>query len=63
MSDQPDEPPRSVRRHAEVRSNVEMTSVGYAMLLGLLVLLLPLLPFLVIVWGISRLTGYAAGKS
>ncbi len=62
MSDQNDEAPRSVRRHAEVRRNPEMTSVGYAMLLGLLVLLLPLLPFLVIIWGIARLTDYAAGR-
>ena len=62
MNDQNDEAPRSVRRHTRSLANPEMTSVGYAMLLGLLVILMPLLPFLVIIWLIARLTDYAAGS-
>jgi len=33
-----------------------MDAIGWGMLLGLVVLLLPLLPFLVIVWGIAKMT-------
>jgi hypothetical protein len=37
-------------------ANAEMSAVGYAMLLGLLVLLLPVLPFLAVIWLVTRLT-------
>jgi len=51
-----DEAPRSVRRYAGPTANTEMSAVGYAMLLGLTVLLLPLAPFIAVVWLVSRLT-------
>ncbi|WP_435156102.1 DUF7535 family protein [Haladaptatus sp. DFWS20] len=41
----------------------EMNAIGIAMFLGLLVLLLPLLPFLIIVWLISKLTEGLAQKA
>ena len=56
MSDENDEAPRSVRRHARSMANAEMSAVGYAMALGLLVLLLPVLPFLAVIWLVTRLT-------
>jgi len=37
------------------RPDVEMDSVGWAIALGMVVLLVPLLPFLVIVWALSKL--------
>ncbi len=38
-------------------SDREMNTIGFGIFLGLLVLLIPLLPFLIIVWVISKLTG------
>ncbi|MCO8242445.1 MULTISPECIES: hypothetical protein [unclassified Haladaptatus] len=37
-------------------SDREMNTIGAGIFLGLLVLLIPLLPFLIIVWVISKLT-------
>ncbi|USZ66727.1 hypothetical protein NGM10_08225 [Halorussus salilacus] len=45
------------------RPDAEMTLVGTAYALGLVVLLIPLLPFIVIVWVISKLTGRVARKA
>jgi len=39
------------------RPDSEMTLIGIAYLLGLVVILLPLLPFLALVWLFSKLTG------
>jgi hypothetical protein len=45
---------RSVSPRYTSRPNTEMDSIGWAMFLGMLVLLVPLLPFLVIVWVLER---------
>ncbi|WP_136603142.1 DUF7535 family protein [Salinigranum halophilum] len=45
---------RSVSPRYTSRPNAEMDSIGWAMFLGMLVLLVPLLPFLVIVWVLER---------
>ncbi|WP_458207462.1 DUF7535 family protein [Haladaptatus sp. NG-SE-30] len=45
------------------RPDSEMNAIGIALLLGMVVILLPLLPFLVIVWLISKLTEAAAQKA
>jgi hypothetical protein len=37
------------------RPNVEMNTIGWGLFLGLVILLIPLLPFVVIIWAISRL--------
>ncbi|WP_266079609.1 DUF7535 family protein [Haladaptatus caseinilyticus] len=41
----------------------EMNAIGIALFLGLVVLMVPLLPFLVIVWLISKLTEAFAQKA
>jgi hypothetical protein len=45
---------RSVSPRYQSRGNTEMDSIGWALFLGILVLLVPLLPFLVIVWVLER---------
>jgi hypothetical protein len=47
---------RSVTPGSRSRPNEEMDMIGWGMLAGLLVLLFPLLPFILIVWGISKVT-------
>ncbi|NLV04771.1 DUF7535 family protein [Haloarcula rubripromontorii] len=47
---------RSVTPGSRSRPNEGMDMIGWGMLAGLLVLLVPLLPFIVIVWGISKVT-------
>ncbi|EMA20994.1 DUF7535 family protein [Haloarcula argentinensis] len=47
---------RSVTPGTGSRRNEEMDVFGWGMLAGLLVLLVPLLPFIIIVWGISKVT-------
>jgi len=47
---------RSVTPGTRSRPNESMDMIGWGMLAGLLVLLVPLLPFIVIVWGISKVT-------
>ncbi|WP_058993231.1 hypothetical protein [Haloarcula sp. CBA1127] len=49
-------PLRSVTPGTGSRRNEEMDVFGWGVFLGLLVLLMPLLPFIVIVWGISKVT-------
>lgn len=39
------------------RPDAEMTTIGIAYFLGLVILLVPLLPFIVLVWGISKIVG------
>jgi hypothetical protein len=45
------------------RPDAEMTTIGIAYFLGLVVLLIPLLPFIALVWIISKLTGKAAERA
>ncbi|WP_227352918.1 DUF7535 family protein [Haladaptatus salinisoli] len=45
------------------RPDSEMNAIGIALFLGLVVLIIPLLPFLVIVWLISKLTEQLAQKA
>ncbi|WP_238392266.1 DUF7535 family protein [Halorussus amylolyticus] len=45
------------------RPDSEMTLIGIAYFLGLVVLLVPLLPFLVVVWLISKITGAIARRT
>ena len=45
------------------RPDAEMTVIGTAYFLGLVILLIPLLPFLVIVWLVSKAMGVFAKKA
>ncbi|AEM55836.1 hypothetical protein HISP_01100 [Haloarcula hispanica N601] len=66
MSESPDDdtkdsgrlpaPLRSVTPGTRSRPNEGMDVIGWGMLAGLFVLLMPLLPFIIIVWGISKVT-------
>jgi hypothetical protein len=53
---------RSVSPRYESRGNAEMDSIGWAVFLGILVLLVPLLPFLAVVWVLERAVGAVAGR-
>jgi len=46
---------RTVTPASGGRPNMEMDIIGWSLFLGLVVLLVPLLPFIVIVWLISKL--------
>ena len=37
------------------RDDVEMNTIGWALFLGVVILLVPLLPFLVVLWVVSKL--------
>ncbi|WP_433628625.1 DUF7535 family protein [Halomicrococcus sp. NG-SE-24] len=54
---------RTVTPYYRGRPDTEMTTIGIVYFLGLVVLLVPLLPFLLIVWLVSKLTGRAARQS
>src|SRR6056297_3644200 len=54
---------RTVTPYYRGRPDAEMTTIGVLYFLGLLILLVPLLPFLVIVWLISKLTGAVAQRA
>ena len=54
---------RSVTPSYRGRPDAEMTTIGIAYFLGLVILLIPLLPFVVVVWVISKITGYFARKA
>jgi hypothetical protein len=41
------------------RPNREMNTIGWGICLGMAILLIPLLPFMIIVWAIARLTAHA----
>jgi hypothetical protein len=62
MSEETDDAYRSVSRPPAGRTNTEMSAIGWVILAGLVVLLLPVLPFLVVAWAVTRLTDYAAGR-
>ncbi|WP_321112722.1 DUF7535 family protein [Halorussus salinisoli] len=54
---------RTVTPSYRGRPDAEMTTIGIAYGLGLVVLLIPLLPFIVVVWILSKITGYFARKA
>ncbi|WP_238398267.1 DUF7535 family protein [Halorussus salinus] len=54
---------RTVTPSYRGRPDAEMTTIGIAYALGLVVVLIPLLPFIVIVWVVSKITGYFARKA
>jgi hypothetical protein len=54
---------RTVTPYYRGRPDAEMTTIGIVYFLGLVVLLVPLLPFLLIVWLLSKLTGRAARRA
>jgi hypothetical protein len=54
---------RTVTPGYKGRPDAEMTTIGVVYFLGLVVLLIPMLPFIVIVWLISKVTGYFARKA
>ncbi|SNZ15773.1 hypothetical protein SAMN06269185_2594 [Natronoarchaeum philippinense] len=61
MSDADEEPSlpekayRTVTPGTHGRKDAEMDVIGWGLLLGLLILLIPLLPFILIVWLITKL--------
>ncbi len=61
-ADETDEEPGGLRRAYRTvtpgylpRPDAEMDAIGWGLLLGIVLLLVPLLPFLVVVWLLSRL--------
>lgn len=54
---------RSVTPPYHGRPDAEMTAIGIAYFLGLVVLLVPLLPFVVIVWVLSKVMGRVARRA
>lgn len=54
---------RTVTPPYHSHSDREMNTIGIGIFLGLLVLIIPLLPFLIIIWVISKLTGEVAGRA
>jgi hypothetical protein len=53
---------RSVSPRYESHGDAEMDSIGWAMFLGMLVLLVPLLPFLLLVWVLGKVIDMAAER-
>ncbi|SFR35316.1 DUF7535 family protein [Halogeometricum limi] len=43
--------------------DAEMNSIGWAMFLGLLALLLPLLPFIIVTWVVSKIVEFFAAQT
>jgi hypothetical protein len=54
---------RTVSPRYEGRPLLEMDLIGWSMLLGLLILLVPLLPFVVLVWAITKVLEMLSGSS
>jgi hypothetical protein len=54
---------RSVTPPFRGRPDAEMTTIGIAYFLGLVILLIPFLPFIAIVWAISKITGRVARRA
>ena len=54
---------RTVTPGYRSRPNTEMNVIGLAYFLGILVLLVPLLPFIVLVWLISKLIELVAAQT
>ena len=61
MSDEPDDPGMLRRAYRTVtprfrgRDDVEMNTIGWAIFLGMLALLIPLLPFILVIWLVGKL--------
>ncbi|WP_135364954.1 DUF7535 family protein [Halosimplex halophilum] len=51
---------RTVTPGPKARPDAEMDSIGWALFLGLVILLVPLLPFLAIVWLLSKALDFLA---
>ncbi|MFQ3293539.1 MAG: hypothetical protein ACI9PP_000825 [Halobacteriales archaeon] len=45
---------RTVTPPTPNRSNLQMNTFGWGLVFGMVILLIPLLPFVVIIWGISK---------
>ena len=60
MSQESDDPGMLTKAYRTVtpgyrgRGDVEMNTIGWAIFLGLVILLVPLLPFLAVVWVVNR---------
>ncbi|ADQ68286.1 hypothetical protein C499_14765 [Halogeometricum borinquense DSM 11551] len=54
---------RTVTPGYKPRPNTEMNSLGWAMFLVMVALLVPLLPFAVAVWAVAKLLDYLAGRN
>lgn len=57
------EPIRTVTDVVDFRPDAEMDAIGWSIGLGLLILLVPLLPFIAIVWLLSKLFERAARRA
>jgi hypothetical protein len=44
------------------RPNAEMDSIGWSIFLGMLVILVPLLPFVLIIWVLGKVIDAVAGR-
>lgn len=54
---------RSVSPRYESHGDIAMDSIGWAVFLGILVLLVPLLPLLFVVWALEKLVSGVAGRN
>jgi hypothetical protein len=54
---------RSVSPQRIPKPNPEMSTIGWLVFVGLLFLLVPLLPVVAVVWGISKVTGFLARQT
>jgi len=53
---------RTVTPESKSRPDMEMDSIGWALFLGLVVLLVPLLPFLVVLWAFTKALDFLASQ-
>ena len=53
---------RSVSTRSGSRPDAEMDSIGWAMFLVMLALFVPLLPFVLVVWAVSKVVEALAGR-
>ena len=53
---------RTVTPPYRSRPDAEMTAIGFAYFLGLVILLIPLLPFIVIIWVLSKVFDALANR-
>ncbi|WP_436908817.1 DUF7535 family protein [Halosimplex marinum] len=51
---------RTVTPGSKARPDTEMDSIGWAVFLGLVILLIPMLPFLAVVWALSKAIDFLA---
>lgn len=54
---------RTVTPGSKGHPDIEMDTIGWAIFLGIVILLVPLLPFLVIVWVLTKLFGFARNQT